>query len=300
MLVQGDGSARLMPLCREVGHLKRITSARRDGSIATRLFLRAWSALVAGDEPSSVMRRTVGMAVAAARLGDLDLGKLRDLGLSEAEATNVLRGSFNAVADTIDPLLAADLREALGQDMLAGSPPPFATLLAGQPRAGVTCPGKPRLMLEPAENHAEHSVMVAIYAVLLASEYRADPTAVFLAGLGHHFQNAAMPDSGFTGEMLLGDLLEGVIDRARGRAMSELPSPLQQQFKEALAPIADDGSPEGRAFHAADVIDRVLEIEQHLAAAGTTMDMVLHDYELVHTGPVKIFHDATLRDVGLL
>ena len=59
-------------------------------------------------------------------------------------------------------------------------------------------------------------------------------------------------------------------------------------------------SPEGRAFHAADVIDRVLEIEQHLAAEHATMDLVLRDYELVHAGPVKVFHDAVLREVGLL
>ncbi len=300
MSAQGDGGARLMPLLRELGHLKRITSAGRDGSIARRLFLRAWGALIAGEEPSSVMRRTVAAALAAARLGDLELAKLRELGLSEAEAARVLQSSFDAVADAIDLPLASVLREALASDMTAGSPPPFAALLATQPRAGVTCPGKPRLMLELAENHAEHSVMVAIYAVLLASQYQANPTAVFLAGLAHHFHNAAMPDSGFTGEMLLGDLLEGVIDRARSRALSDLPEVLQQQFKKALAPIVDDSSPEGRAFHAADVIDRVLEIEQHLVAAGTTMNMVLNDYQLVHAGPVKDFHDATLRDVGLL
>ena len=109
-----------------------------------------------------------------------------------------------------------------------------------------------------------------------------------------------MPDSGFTGEVLLGDLLDGVISCSRERAYAELSEPLQSRMREALVPIVDDLSPEGRAFHAADVIDRVLEIEQHLAAARTTMDMVLHDYELVHAGPVKAFHDATLREVGLL
>ena len=48
------------------------------------------------------------------------------------------------------------------------------------------------------------------------------------------------------------------------------------------------------------MIDRVLEVERHLAAARTTMDMVLHDYELVHAGPVQAFHKAVLHDVGLL
>ncbi len=48
------------------------------------------------------------------------------------------------------------------------------------------------------------------------------------------------------------------------------------------------------------MIDRVLEIEQHLRAASATMDTVLHTYELVHAGPVKPFHDRVLAEVGLL
>ena len=292
--------AELIPLFRELGNLKRITSAGRVGSIATRLFLRAWGALVAGEEAPEVARRTVAAALAAARLGDLDLAKLLELGLSRYEAEQVLRTALETVDGAIDPALASELQAALTEQLRQAAPPPFALLLADQPRAGVTCPGKPRLMLEPAENHAEHCLAVAVYGLLLAPGYGADPTSVFQAGLGHHFHNAYMPDSGFTGEMLLCDLLDGVIARGRERALLELAPPLRSRMEAALAPIAGDASPEGRAFHAADVIDRVLEIEQHLTAAGATMATVLGDYELVHAGPVKAFHDSTLQEVGLL
>lgn len=146
------------------------------------------------------------------------------------------------------------------------------------------------MMLAPAENHAEHSMVVAVYAVLQAAHYGADPAIVFLAGLNHHAHSAVTHDSGLTGEVLLGDLHERVIGTARERALFELPRPLQNRIREALVVIADDGSPEGRACHAADVIDLVLEIEQHLAAAHTTMDMVLRDNELIHAGPVEAFH----------
>lgn len=295
-----DHRARLMPLFRELGHLKRITSAGRHGSIATRLFKQAWCALCAGDAPKSVMRQTVGAAVAAGRLGDLDSAKLVEIGLTAAETVGVLRAGFDAVGDVIEAPLAVELREALAGRLTSGPLPLFAALLADQPRAGVTCPGKPRLMLLPAENHAEHSIAVAVYGVLVSAYYDADPVMVFLAGLGHHFHNAAMPDSGLTGEMLLGDLLGDVIVRLRGHAMSELSSFLQAQMEDALKVIADDSTPEGRAFHAGDVIDRVIEIEQHVTSSRLTMDMVLHDYELVHAGPVKTFHDLTLREVGLL
>ena len=62
---------------------------------------------------------------------------------------------------------------------------------------------------------------------------------------------------------------------------------------------SDATTPDGQAFHAADVIDRVLQIRQHLRGATLTMDVVLNDMDLVHEGPVKAFHDAVLREAGL-
>jgi hypothetical protein len=60
-----------------------------------------------------------------------------------------------------------------------------------------------------------------------------------------------------------------------------------------------EGTPEGRAFHAADTLDRVLQVEGQLRAAGTSMDFVLREMELVHAGPVKPFQDAVLARMGL-
>ena len=290
----------LMPLLRELGHLKRIHSAGRSGSIATRLFLRAWSALLAGAPVGTVMQRTVAAALAAARLGDLDADKLEELGLAPGEARQVLERGFDAVSGAVDQRLARLLRAGLGEILPDGEYPRFARQLAEQPRAGVTCPGKPRLVLQPAENHAEHSIIVALYGVMLSASFGADPARVFLAGLAHHLHNAPMPDSGFTGEMLLGRHLDTVIARARLLGLDQLSPALRSAVAETIAFIADDATAEGRAFHAADAIDRVLEIEQHLTAARLTMDVVLHDYELVHDGPVKGFHDRILREVELL
>ena len=239
-------------------------------------------------------------ALAAARLGDLDLAKLRELGLGD-EAVVVLERSFDEVVGGLDPALAARLRPALA----AGAPEPgavpdFVGKLSRQPRAGVTAPGLPRVLLQPPENHAEHCLMVAVYAVVAAPLYGADPIPTFLASMAHHFHNAAMPDSGFSGEVLLGPALDGVIDRAREMAMAELSEPLAAETRAALAPIAGDGTPEARAFHVGDVLDRVLEIEQHGRAATVTMGDVLGTYGLVHDGPVKGFHDLILRETGLL
>lgn len=290
-----------LPLLRELGDLKRIRSAGREGTIATRRFLTGWAALTAGVDPGEVMRRTVASALVAVRLGDLDLPKLIELGLTRAEAVEVLERAWDELAGDVPQPLAGELRVALAEGPLpAGPAPRFATLQADQPRAGVTCPGRPRLMLQPAENHAEHCLMVALYATLAAPAYDADPTAVFLAAMAHHLHNAPMPDSGFTGEVLLGDHLDSVIARARQAGLDELAEPLHAQVAAALEPIARDGTPAARAFHAADVLDRVLEIEQHLRVGATTMHDVLVTYELVHAGPVKGFHDRVLSAAGLL
>lgn len=290
----------LLPLLRELGDLKRIRSASRNGSIAERLFRHGWRALAQGMAPEQVMLSILARALAAARLGDLDREKLLALGLSAPDALEVLRRAFDDVVEPIAPELALRLRTGLEIDAAPeGEEPHFVALLVAQPRAGVTCPGRPRLMLQPVENHAEHCLMVAVYAVLAAPSESADPVPVFLAGLAHHLHNALIPDSGFTGEMLLGVHLDPVIARARAAASAPLASALREQIDAALAPIAGDATPAARAFHIGDVIDRVLEIEQHLRAVRTTMATVLDDYELVHAGPVKAFHDRVLAEVGL-
>lgn len=262
--------------------------------------MAAWSGLIDGVPASRVMAHTVASAIAAARLGDLDRRTLMAVGLPGSDAAEILRSGFDEVAGDLDPGLAIVLRAAIDDaGWPVGEPLPFVVALSEQPRAGVTCPGRPRLMLQPAETHAEHCLLVAVYGVIAAPMFAAEPVAVFLAGIGHHLHNAVMPDSGFTGEMLLGDRLDGVVEFCRNMALGQLSPDLAAVMRAALTPIVGDCTPEARAFHAADVLDRVIEIEQHLKVSATTMTDVLDAYGLVHAGPVKAFHDRVLRGVGL-
>lgn len=291
----------LVPLLREIGDLKRITSSGRQGSIAERAFRRAWAALVAGQSPRDVSLATTAICVAATRMGDLDTETMMALGLSRDEALDVGREALRSFADVLPPGLVSRLVDGIGLQVGSAAgrdEPSFVDALAGQPRAGITCPGRARIVLQPAENHAEHCAIVAVYAVLLAEE-GADGTTAFLASLAHHLHNAAMPDAGFTGEMLLGAHLGPVMERATRAALDELDPRLRATVESALVILPDASTPEGRAFHAADVLDRVLEIEQHLMAAELTMDTVLGEMALVHEGPVKGYHDGVLSEMGL-
>ena len=293
--------AELRDLFVEMNDLKRVRSAGRVGSIAERLFAQGWSALTGGAAAEDVALGITATALAATRLCDLDAAFLASAGLSDEAVSAVLVEGFDSVTPALDTGLRDTLRSRLTRRPAhrPGPVPNFVAALAQQPRAGVTCPGRARILLEPPENHAEHCLVVAVYGVALSPFYRADPATVFLAAMAHHFHNAAMPDAGFTGEMLLGDHLGPILSRTTQWALDELDGPLRETVERARAVLPDDATAEGRAFHAADCVDRVLQIAQHLQAASLTMGTVLDDMELVHAGPVKGFHDRVLRDMRI-
>ena len=293
--------AELRDLLVEMNDLKRVRSAGRVGSIAERLFAQGWSALTGGAPAEDVALDVTATALAATRLCDLDAAFLAAAGLPDEAVSSVLVEGFDSVTTALDPHLRDALRDRLRHraEHRQGTVPGFVAALAQQPRAGVTCPGRPRILLEPPENHAEHCLVVAVYGVVLSPFYQADPATVFLAAMAHHFHNAAMPDAGFTGEMLLGDHLGPIMARTTQWSLDELDGPLRQSVERARAVLPDDATAEGRAFHAADCIDRVLQIAQHLRAASLTMGTVLDEMELVHAGPVKGFHDRVLADMRI-
>jgi hypothetical protein len=99
--------------------------------------------------------------------------------------------------------------------------------------------------------------------------------------------------------MLLGDHLGPVMARATGAALAELPEGVRAQVVAARRILPEAETAEGRAFHAGDVVDRVLEMEQHVRRARVTLDDVLGDMALVHEGPLKPYHDRVLAEMGL-
>ena len=288
---------------REVGDLKRIRVAHADGSAAQRAFVRAWAALVDGADPGAAAATECAVALAGARLAGVDAAVLRAADLTPDDAVGVLGRAVDEVAGGLPPATREWARAAL-PGLVAGTGagdglPAFVGALCRQPRAGATAPGQPRLIVEPPENHAEHCWAVAVYGALLADGVGADPADAFLLGLAHHLHNAVLPDAGFAGEMLLGAHLEPVVERLTERELATLPAALADRVRTLLACRADADTPVGRAFHAADVLDRVLQCHHHARAAGFTADQALVDLELVHAGPVADYHHAVLAAAGL-
>jgi hypothetical protein len=294
-----SGLAKLTPLAAELCALKRVRDARGPDSLASRLFRRAWGALLAGQDPAFCALQTTADALTAARLGGIDMGVLAECGVEDEAAAAVLSRSFDEVAVLLDPGLRDQLRAQLGRAAPAGPAPTFAEALIRQPRAGATCPGKPRIVLEPPEGHGDHCLVVAVLAALAAPRYGSEATLPFLAGLAHHLHNAILPDSGFAGEMLLGEHLDPVVRHLFARELATLPAPLAHATRAALDHVVDASTPEGRAFHAADVMDRVLEMRHFAEVAAFTVDQALEDMDLVHAGPVQAFHKAALAEAGL-
>ena len=291
--------APLAELLAEAGDLKRIRPAGDSRSLAERLFTSAWGRVVAGDPTLEVALDTTAAALAGARLGGIDGEVLRGAGLTGAEVRDVLRRSFDAVAGPVEPGLRAELRDRVGRPAAAPAAPGFVVALCAQARAGATRPGRRRLVVEPPESHGDHCLLVAVGAVLLAPGEGADAALPFLAGLAHHLHNARLPDGGFAGEELLGDLLAPVLEELRAQALAELPPALRPEVRAALALVPHASTPEARAFNAADVLDRVLQMRHHAEAAAFSLDRALGEMELVHAGPLQAFGMGVVSRAGL-
>lgn len=293
----------LLPLFQELNDLKRIRVAGRTGSIAERLFLRSWARLVSGEDLVQVALSETAHAAASARLAGTDAEVLTDGGFSADERLAVLRSGLDAVAEPLDAELVSALRHALRADPLlyqVRDVPPFAALLAQQPRAGATRPGFRRVVLEPAENHADHCGLVAVYAVLSAPLYGADPARAFLTGLSHHLHNARLPDAGDAGDVLLGDKLKPLMEAFRHQAIAELPEALHQPVRDAVSVVYSADTPEARTFQTADVLDRVLEMEWHASSAAFTLSVALEDMDIVHPGPVQAFQREIMQQASFM
>ena len=290
----------LVALLAELNDLKR-QSTPSVASLAGDVFASAWRRLLAGEEPGQVALDVASRAVAAARLGGIDEEALFQAGFNQPQVSAILLRSFNSVSEPLDAELGARLRASLleRRGAATGDLPPFVEHLMDQPRAGATRPGKPRVMLLPAESHADHCASVAIYSVLLAPKYGADFVKPFLAALIHHAHNAWLPDAGFTGEEMLGDSLVPMIAKLRQRAFVLLPETLRIAMEAALEETAKADTPEAKTFHASDVLDRVLQMRWYEQAAGFTLKVAMEDMELVHGGPVQEFHYEVLREAGL-
>jgi len=295
----------MVGLLTELGDLKRIRAAGMTGSWAQAAFVRSWHALVSGEEPARVADQECSAALAGARLAPLDGPALIRCGLTREQVCTVLGRALGEVSAVLHPAVAQRAGAALAATTAPAAPrpevtfPAFIAALCEQPRAGATAPGKPRIMAEPAENHAEHCWSVAVYGALLAPDFGADQGAVFLLGLAHHLHNAVLPDAGFRGETLLGEFLEPTLQRLTLSQLSQLPAGLARRVEELLALRADADTEIGRAFHAADVLDRVLQAHQQARAVAFTAEQALVDLQLVHESPVSDFHHRVLAAAGL-
>ena len=291
--------AALRPLLQEIGDAKRVRVASAPGSLSEQAFSRAWARLVEGEDVEDVALSETAAAVARARLAGIDRAVLTGAGLSEPQALEVLERGFDEVAGPLPEPLRSRLRGALPLVRDAGAPPALVELLDRQPRAGATCPGRPRVVVEPPESHGDHCLTVGVYGCLLSALVGSDPAAPFLLGLAHHLHNVALPDAGFAGEVLLGEHLEPLMARLEERELAALPAALADRVREVLLLRAGAEVPEAQAFHAADVLDRVLQVHHHARAAAFTAEQALDDLELVHAGPVQGFHLQVLQSAGL-
>ncbi|MEM1343757.1 MAG: hypothetical protein AAGI34_04150 [Pseudomonadota bacterium] len=302
----------LRPVFEEIGDLKRVGCGAGPGaglSLSSHAFASAWAALAAGEAPDYLALRHAVRAVAMTVLGPVDATALATAGLGKDEIRRVYARALEARAEVLGQATLDRLRPALDlaaeADAALTAPPAFVARLQATPRAGATCPGKPRIVLQPVEDHAEHCWTVAVYATLIAladdpGPGQPGPGEAFLLGLAHHLHNAWLPDGGFAAEVALGEHLEAVIEACQTRALADLAPPLEAQVVALLAQKDRIDTRAGAAFNAADALDRVLEIAHYERAYAFRTVQALDDLELVHPGPLQAFQAEALRAAGAI
>ena len=298
----GSAIADQLEFLRELNDVKRLYAQNLGPiSYASLIFLGAAKAL----HCNASLQADVWCAaiVSAARLGAITPSVLRDIGIDKSESSVILKNSILAQQSLSAPLRDSliDACDVLNQTYFENAPqnPDWVTRLAASPRAGATCPGKPRIALEPAEMHSDHCVMVAAYAFLLADTFGANREDAWLIGLCHHLHNAYLPDAGFTGEILLGDQLDRVINTLRLRVLDTLSERYRNRISCLFEEINDLQSPRAQTFHAADTIDRVVQMEHYERAAKFRVATALEEFNLVHEGAAQEFQHALLRSIGI-
>ncbi|NJC28158.1 hypothetical protein [Neolewinella antarctica] len=295
----------------ELQDLKRIAPASIRYSLADDLFVKAWQAILNGAKWDAVADSITCQALLYVLFPGVDQSFFAAAGLHPSEVAKVCDQAFErTVEGRVTAATAVRLRSALAGviEELSGIAiaEPIETTLPGclerlreQPRAGATHPEHPRLVLLPAESHADHCLMTAVYAALSAEEYGASVGEAFVCGLAHHLHNAFLPDCGWAGELALEPYLAQVIGNCRTTALSEFTPHLRQRLSDVLLHHETIATPVGLAISSGDVLDRVLDVKWRVQAAAVTDVKVLGDLDLVHPGPLKDFQTALLNETEL-
>lgn len=294
--------AEQLPLLRELNDIKRLY-ARNLGShsLATQVFFGATNPLHLGEPLNADI--WCAAIVCAARLGAITPYILNDIGVAPEERLAVYQNSIKMHTALPQHVTNTFLNAAKRLDSVsiekAESTSEWVVNLAASPRAGATCPGKPRIALEPAEMHSDHCILVATNAYILADIFGAKKEDAWLISLCHHLHNAYLPDAGFTGEVLLGAHLQRIIVSQRNRVLKNFTKDYQERVIELFSQIDDLESPLAQTFHAADTIDRIIQMEHYERAANFKVINVLEDFNLVHEGSAQRFQHELLNSIGI-
>lgn len=293
-----------MPVLRELNDLKRLYAVNLAGhSLATQVFRGACQAI--GDGRPLDADGWATTLVSAARLGAVSPESLEAADIPASGGQAIFRRSIDEHECLPTPVrnrlkACTNRLDRRLEGRFTYPEEHWTQRLCHAPRAGATCPGKPRIALEPAEMHSDHCAIVAGYGFLVADLFGASEEDAWLIGLCHHFHNAYLPDAGFTGEVLLGESLDHIIQAFRDRASSWVHPTYRPRIEALLAEIAGDTTPLAQAFHAADTIDRVLQMEHYERSARFRVSQALDDLNLVHESPVQAFQRDVLESVGLI
>ncbi len=173
--------------CASLAALSREQQRPGHHSQAARLYAEAWQRLLARESLPSVMLAILGEALAATRLGDLDVAALAALGVPALAASHARMRAFSSAATAVNTGLRARLRQ-----QFPAPPAPTLALPACIALQAERPPGA-----RPGGTEADRCLRLGLLAALLAAELNADVAVLFLAGLANSLPESlpALPDA---------------------------------------------------------------------------------------------------------
>lgn len=267
----------LGPLLSDLPELKRVRCRGWPGeSLADAAFRRAVADLSAGADADAVAIAHLALAAAHTRLGSVDETALADAAVPAGERRIVYR---RAAADALGPLSEA---EADTLDALSATPGAPAALAPGLARLAETRwrethADEPDDRTTAAIRFGEHAYAVAVIGAAIARARGEAPGGPFLLGLLHHAADLGLPPAHELG----------------------LPPQTAAMATDLLAARDDLSAPASLAFNAADGVDAVAERRAALNHAGLSLTDALPADEIAPPGPLRAFHVAVLRALGL-
>jgi len=302
----------LLGTLQRVGELKRLPGTSGSSSLAESLFVKVAGRIIASESDeqiSEIFGRLVLEALASSVLGHWQPAFVSMLSLRQRRSI-FDRAVLYALEACTDPIRRYLEQRLSGHQLPLADNPLVADVASTRwvarlceiRRAGYSCLKRPKCIPFPWESQADHSLICAVYAALIACDRSSELVQPCLMALFHHLPMALAPDVDHEMEHLLGaDEKHNLEQIALGVIFADFPDAARTRIANAIQAYKGEGMNFARSLALeADILDRAMQISYYERMSALTLRTGVDEYELLTPGPLRDFQARILKDYGLI